>query len=169
MNTPRSGIFNGFAIGAALLAPIAFGALFGALASRIGHFPYDEAAGKSVMAAFNAWYLAVVTLLLFIPNAFGSKETLARNAKDIGTQNLVAARIVSVIGVLVGCMLVLVAVFVTYQNANEIFSAGGLLHAAIFIAGGLLTYLVIAFFSYRIARAYVARIAKANEDGSPKS
>ena len=159
MNTPR------FVIGAALLAPIAFGALIGALASRIGHFPHNEAAGT----AFSAWYLAVVTLLLFIPNAFGSKETLARNSKLIGTQNLVVARIVCVIGVLVGCMLVLVAVFVTYQNANEIFSAGGLLHAAIFIAGGLLTYLVIAFFSYRIARAYVARIAKANEDGSPKS
>jgi hypothetical protein len=108
--------------------------------------------------ASSAWFLAIVTLLFSIPNAFGSKETLARNSKLIGTQNLVVARIVCVIGVLVGCMMVLVAVGLTYYYANARFSAGG-----------LLTSLVIAIFAYRIARTDAAKSAKANEDGSPKS
>jgi len=111
----------------------------------------------SMMAASSAWFLGIVTLLLSIPNAFGSKETLARNSKLIGTQNLVVARIVCVIGVLVGCMMVLVAVFFTYHS-NALFSAGGLLAA-----------LVIAFFAYSKARADVGKIAKSNEDRSPKS
>ena len=110
----------------------------------------------SMMAASNAWFLGIVLLRLFIPNAFGSKETLARNSNMIGTQNLVFARIMCVTGVLVGCILVLVAVFFTYHS-NALFSAGG-----------LLTALVIAFFAYGKARADVAKIAKANEDGSPR-
>jgi hypothetical protein len=110
----------------------------------------------SMMAASSAWFLGILTLLISIPNVFGSKETLARNSKLIGTQNLVVARAVCVIGLLAGCMLVLVAVFFTYHS-NAIFSAGG-----------LLATLVIAFFAYCKARADVAKIAKANEDGSPK-
>jgi hypothetical protein len=70
---------------------------------------------ESMMTAFYAWFLVIVILLYSIPYAFGSKETLARNSKEIGTQNLVGARIVSVIGVLAGCMLVLVALFFTYE------------------------------------------------------
>ena len=111
----------------------------------------------SMKAASNAWFLGIVILRLFIPNAFGSKETLARNSKIIGTQNLVFARIVCVIGVLVGCMLVLGAVFFTYHS-NALFSAGGLLAA-----------LVIAFFAYSKARADVGKIAKSDEDRLPKS
>lgn len=106
----------------------------------------------------SAWFLAIIILLISIPYAFGSKETLARNSKLIGTQNLVAARIVSVIGVLVGCVMVLVAVGFTYYYTNAIFSAGG-----------LLTTLVIAFLAYGHARADVAKIAKANEDGLRKN
>src|SRR5882757_8913070 len=90
----------------------------------------------SMMAASSALFLGIVTLLISIPNVFGSKETLARNSKLIGTQNLVAARIVCIIGLLAGCMLVLVAVFFTYHS-NAIFSVGG-----------LLTAFMIAFFAY---------------------
>jgi hypothetical protein len=120
------------------------------------------------MKAFSAWLLVIVTLLISIPNAFGSKETLARNSKLIGTQNLIVARIVSVIGVLVGCMMVLVAVFFTYHYANAIFTTEGLRTAAILGAWGL-PALVIAFFVYQNARADSAKSAKANEDGSPRS
>ena len=108
--------------------------------------------------AFSAWGLAIATLVISIPGVFGSKETLARNSKLIGTQNLVVARIVCVIGVVAGCMMVLVAVGLTYQYANGIFSAAGLLIA-----------LVIAFLAYRNARADAAKSAKANRDGSLKS
>jgi len=111
--------------------------------------------------AFSAcflWFLAIATLIISIPNAFGSKETLARNSKLIGTRNLVVARTVCVIGVLVGWMMVLVAVLFTYHYANAIFSAGGLLAA-----------LVVAFSAYRHARAVAAKSAKANKDGPPKS
>ena len=111
----------------------------------------------SMMAASSALFIGIVTLLISIPNVFGSKKTLARNSKLIGTQNLVVARIVCIIGLSAGCMLVLVAVFFTYHS-NAIFSVGG-----------LLTALMIAFFAYSKARADVAKIAKANEDGSPKS
>ena len=111
----------------------------------------------SMMAASNAWFLGIVLLRLFIPNAFGSKETLARNSKLIGTQNLVVARTLCVIGVFAGWFMVLVGVWLMYDYANGIFSAGG-----------LLTALVIAFFAYGKARADVAKIAKANEDGSPR-
>ncbi len=110
-----------------------------------------------MIAAISAWCLAIVTLVISIPNVFGSKETLARNSKLIGTQNLVVARIVCVIGVLAGCMMLFVAAGLTYHEANAIFSAGG-----------LVTALVIAFFAYRNARADAAKNAKANEDGSSK-
>jgi hypothetical protein len=111
----------------------------------------------SMIAASSSWFLGLVFLRLFIPNAFGSRETLARNSKMIGTQNLVVARIVCVIGLLAGCMLVLLGVFFTFHS-NALFSAGGLLAA-----------LVIAFFAYIKARADVGNIAKSNEDRSPNS
>ena len=68
---------------------------------------------EMITSASSAWFLAISILLISIPYAFGSKETLARNSKLIGTQNLVAARVVCAIGVLFGGMLVLVAVFFT--------------------------------------------------------
>jgi hypothetical protein len=40
MNTPRSGTFSGFVIGAGLAA-IAFGALIAVLTSRLAHLPHD--------------------------------------------------------------------------------------------------------------------------------
>jgi hypothetical protein len=104
--------------------------------------------------AFSAWFLAIFTLLMSIPNAFGSKETLARNSKLIGTENLVVARILSVIGVLAGCMLVLVAVYFTH-SAKAVFSAGGLLAA-----------LAATFFAYSYARTKAAKSAKENEERS---
>jgi hypothetical protein len=61
-------------------------------------------------AAGAAWFLATVTLVISIPNAFGSRETLARSSKLIGTKNLVVARIVCKIGVLAGFVMLFVAV-----------------------------------------------------------
>ena len=92
----------------------------------------------SVMTVYGAWFLAISILLISIPYAFGSKETLARNSEQIGTRNLVAARITCVIGVFFGCMMVLVAAVLTYYYAN-------------------------AFF-----RADAVKGAKASEDGAPK-
>jgi len=100
--------------------------------------------------AFSAWGLGIATLVISIPNAFCSKKTLARNSKLIGTQNLVVARILCVTGIFAGWFMVLVGVWLMYDYANGIFSAGGLLIA-----------LVIAFLAYRTARADTAKSGKA--------
>ena len=115
------------------------------------------AARKSMKGGFSAWGLGIATLVISIPNVFCSKKTLAQNSKLIGTQNLVVARTLCVIGVFAGWFMVLVGVWLMYDYANGIFSAGG-----------LLTALVIGFFAYREARADTAKSAKANEHVKPK-
>jgi hypothetical protein len=115
------------------------------------------AARKSMKGAVSAWGLGIATLVISIPNAFCSKKTLARNSKLIGTQNLVVARTLCVIGVFAGWFMVLVGVWLVFDYANGIFSALG-----------LLTALVIAFFAYREARADTVKSAKANEHAKPK-
>ena len=56
MNTPRSCIFNGFVIGAALAA-IAFGALIAMVISRLGHFPHI--AGRILFILFEWVFVCV--------------------------------------------------------------------------------------------------------------
>lgn len=83
------------------------------------------------------WWLAIETTWLSFRNAFAADDALLRNAKIIGVINPRHARMVCIIGGVVGVTWLGVAAFLSYNDRNILLSSSGILPAVVVI-GSLL-------------------------------
>jgi hypothetical protein len=86
-----------------------------------------------------SWGVTFWLLVFAVPNVFGSKATVARNARIIGTDNVTVARIACIVGTLIGLGLGAISVWLTGRayKINPIVNIGGLVAALFFF---LFTY-----------------------------